>query len=74
MKFRRIDVLLNEETGERFNCGDIVHICMKCTYLREYEGRIAQINTLDLLLDYSSAYHTRTAEISLDEIHTIVRI
>ena len=50
MKLRRIDVLINEETQERFNEGDIIKVKTIGTYSREYIGRLASIGTSELLV------------------------
>jgi hypothetical protein len=71
---RRIDVLLNEKTEERFNCGDIVKISTYGTFSRELIGRIAWIDTLELLLDMSKEYENKTEKIKFEDIGTIKTI
>jgi hypothetical protein len=72
MKFlRRIDVLLNEETGERFDRDDIVKITTIGTFSREIIGRIEWIETLELTLDKSEQYKNRTEKIKYEDITKI---
>ncbi len=68
---RRIDVLLNEKTKERFDRGDIVKINTYGSFSRELIGRIAWIDTLELLLDMSKEYENKTEKIKLVDIGTI---
>lgn len=71
MKFRKISVLLNEDTGERFNVGDLVRIEMIHPYAQACVGRIDWIDYLDLNLDQSTQYRACSTKIKLDEIRKI---
>jgi hypothetical protein len=62
---RRIDVLLNEKTGERFNIDDIVKIKTVGTYSRELIGRIDWIDTLEITLDMSKEYNYKKDKLKL---------
>lgn len=73
-ELRRIDVLLNEETGERFDEGDIVKITTSGTYSKEYVGRIVWIDILKLTLDISKEYTSHTLEIKYEGILRIDKI
>lgn len=68
---RRIDVLLNEKTFERFDTGDIVTVKTRGTYGRELTGRIDWIETLELTLDMSEKYEYRKEKIKYEEINSI---
>ena len=68
---KRIDVLLYEETGERFDVGDIVKINTTGTYSRELIGRILWLETLKLNLDMSKEYKTYVTEVKYDDISKI---
>jgi hypothetical protein len=73
---RRIDVLLNETTGERFDRDGIVKIITDefTTYRREYVGRIICIDTLQLTLDMSKEYKNNVKEIKYEEIDKIEKL
>lgn len=73
-ELRRIDVLLNEETGERFDEGDIIKITTSGTYSKEYVGAIKYIETLKLTLDMSKEYNSNTTEIQYEDILRIDKI
>jgi hypothetical protein len=71
MNLRRIDVLLNEETGERFNKNDVVKIT---TYSKEWVGRIEWIETSELSLDMSKQYKNYTLKFEFKEIKKIEKV
>ncbi len=73
-ELRRIDVLLNEDTGERFDKGDIVKITTNGTYSRVHIGRIDCIDTLQLTLDMSKDYQSYTNKFKYDEILRIDKV
>ena len=73
-ELKRIDVLLNEETEERFNNDDIVKITTTGTFRREYIGRIDWINTLELGLDMSKEYKECTTKIEYKDIARIEKL
>lgn len=72
-ELRRIDVLLNEKTDERFDRNSIVKITTGnfSTYNRTYIGRIDCIDTLELTLDISKEYKNNVVKIKFEEIDTI---
>ena len=66
---RRIDVLLNEDTGEKFDLDDIVKIE---TYSKiKYIGRLEWIDILELTLDMSDRFESRTQKIKFEDITSI---
>lgn len=65
---RRIDVLLNEKSGERFNIDDVIKLKTVGTYGREVIGRIHWIETLNLTIDVSLEYKSKTEKIEFDDI------
>lgn len=72
---RRIDVLLNEETGERFDKGDIVIIKTFGGISKlEYVGKIDFIETLELTLDMSREYNCRREKFKFEEISSIQKV
>lgn len=71
---RRIDVLLDEKTFERFNIGDIVTIKTRGTYGRELTGRIDWIETLELTLDMSEKYEYRKEKIKFEDVNSIQKV
>jgi hypothetical protein len=73
MKLRRIDVLLDEETGEKFDIDDIVKIEVYGYQLNRIQhiGRIQWINTLELQLDRSKEYQKDEAVLKYDNIASI---
>ncbi|MBU5331685.1 hypothetical protein KQI61_05705 [Anaerocolumna aminovalerica] len=71
---RRIDVLLNEETGERFSENDLVQIKTYGTFSRELMGIINWIDTLELGIDTSKEYNCRQEQVKLEDIGSIVKI
>lgn len=73
-ELRRIDVLLNEETGERFDKGDIVKITTVGTYSKQHIGKIGWLDILKLTLDKSKEFESHTLEIKYDEILSIDKI
>ena len=68
---RRIDVLLNEKTGERFDRDDIVRIKTYGTFSREIIGRIDWIDTLELMIDTSGKYKNKSSKLKFAEIGSI---
>lgn len=68
-ELRRIDVLLNEKTGEKFDKGDIITI--ETNYGRDYLGRLAFVETCELTLDMSEEYNSYKKSISYDDIKSI---
>ena len=70
----RIDVLLNEETEERFDRDDVVKITTAGTFSREIIGRIEWIETLELTLDKSEQYKNRTEKIKYEDIAKIEKV
>ncbi|MGJ0846501.1 hypothetical protein ACR77J_07425 [Tissierella praeacuta] len=73
-ELRRIDVLLNRETDERFNEGDIVKVTTKGTYGTEYVGRIEDIATSELTLDMSRKYKSYSDRLKYEDILKIEKI
>ena len=71
---RRIDVLLNEKTGERYDRDDIVKINTYGTFSRELVGRIDWIDTSELMLDMSEAYNNKSTKVKFEDIGTIEKI
>lgn len=72
---RRIDVLLNEETGEEFHEGDIIKISTGVIpYLREIIGKISCIETLEITLDRSKEYKSYVDRIKFEDISKIKKI
>lgn len=71
---RRIDVLLNEETGEEFHENDIIKITTGGTFSREYVGRLHWIETLELTIDTSQFYQSRTNKIKYEDIDKIEKL
>lgn len=67
---KRIDVLLNLETGERFDVNDIVKIE---AYNRKFIGRIEYIDTSELVLDTSKEYESNFNKIKFDDITAITK-
>lgn len=67
---RRIDVLLNEDTGEKFSEDDIVKITM-IYEINEYVGRISSIGTLELMLDMSRRYKEYAEKIKYEDMAKI---
>lgn len=69
---RRIDVLLNEETSERFDLDDIVKIE---TYSNnKFVGRLEWINSLEVEIDLSDRFESRTKKIKFEDILTIEKV
>jgi hypothetical protein len=68
MKLKRIDTLLNEETGEIFNIDDVIKIK---TFNREYIGRIHWIETSKLTLDKSEQYKNNMIELRYEDILSV---
>lgn len=68
---RRIDVLLNEKTGERFDRDDIVRIKTYGTFSREIIGRIDWIDTLELMIDTSNKYNNKSSRLKFEEVGSI---
>lgn len=73
---RRIDVLLNEDTGERFDENDIVkiHTGSYSTYAKNYIGKLVCIDTLQITLDMSKEYNNNVKEFKFDEIDKIEKL
>jgi hypothetical protein len=71
---RRLDVLLNETTGERFDKGDVVIIKTYGTFSRELTGRIDWIDTSELMLDMSKEYNNRTEKVKFEDIGSIEKL
>ena len=74
MNLRRIDVLLDETIGKRYDKGDLVAITTTGTYKREYIGKIKYIDTLNITLDMSKQYESITKKINFEDIYHIYRI
>jgi hypothetical protein len=74
MKLRKINVLLNEETSERFDKEDIIKITTVGAFSREIIGRIEWIETSELTLDKSEQYKNRTEKIKYENIAKIEKI
>ena len=71
-ELRRIDVLLNEETDERFNEGDMITI--ETNYGRKYTGRLVFIETCEFTLDMSEEYNSKRKVVNYDEIINIKKV
>jgi len=74
MRLRRIDVLLNEETGERFDKNDVIKISTKGTYSRGIIGRIEWIEILALTIDKSEQYKNKIEKINYEDIAAIEKM
>jgi hypothetical protein len=75
MRFlKRISVLLNEETAERFDREDIVKITTVGTFSREIIGRIDYIDSLEMIIDKSEKYKNLTEKIKYEDIAKIEKI
>lgn len=72
--FRRIDVLLDKETGERFDINDVVKIKKVGIWDMEFIGRLDWIETSELTLDMSKEYKYRKDTIKFEDISSIEKI
>lgn len=75
MNLRRIDVLLDETTGKRYDKGDLVVITIDGYYEpKEYVGKIKHIDTLNITLDTSLLYESEIKKINFEDIRYIQKI
>lgn len=74
MELKRIDVLLNVKTGERFDVGDIVKIKTSYSFSQDLIGRIACVDTLMLCLDSSLPYQSKIEEVDYGNIYSIEKV
>ena len=74
--FKRVDVLLDEDTNEKFDEDEVVCVTLNAPFggNRQYIGKIDDIDILEMILDMSEKYKSKTIKIKYEEILKIERI